>query len=80
MCNRLQTEVAGFLVSIPHYKVVKMAGVGDVNVQFLINVPAGDPLERPCTIIGKKRNLKTVSFPKLSPYLGERTSSKVSVQ
>ncbi len=33
-----------------------MAGVGDVNVQFLINVPAGDPLERPCTIIGKKRN------------------------
>ena len=49
-----------------------------VKIEFLSRVRAGDPLERPCTILGSNTNLKCVSFDKVSPYLGDRVTAKVS--
>ena len=46
-------------------------------MQFLPSVPQGDPLERPCTLLGKKANLEAVPFSSVSGYLGSRVSSEV---
>ena len=51
-----------------------------VEVEFLEEVPAGDPLQRPCTVLGKKTNLQGLPFSKVSPYLGDRVTEEVSYQ
>lgn len=50
-----------------------------VTVDFLEQVAAGDPLQRPCTILGKKGNVQSLSFDKVSPYLGDKVTEEVAV-
>ena len=48
------------------------------EIRFYTTVPAGDPAERPCTIVGKKSNLSVVSFASVAPYLGNKITEDVS--
>lgn len=48
------------------------------TVKFLVNVPSGDPMNRPCTILGKKANLESVGYEKVAPFLGNRVTKEVS--
>ena len=50
-----------------------------VKVEFLEKVPSGDPSERPCTILGKKTNLQSVPFEKVSSYLGSKVTEEVYI-
>lgn len=49
-----------------------------VEVEFLIEVPPGDPANRPCTILGKKKNLQCVLYSQVFPYLGDRVTEEVA--
>ena len=51
-----------------------------VKIEFQVNVPAGDSAVRPVTILGKKRNLESVSFAQVSPYLGDKVTKEVTLQ
>ena len=46
-------------------------------VQFLEEVPPGDPEKRPCTVLGKKKNLKIVDYVTVSPYFGDKVTKEV---
>ncbi len=48
-----------------------------VKIEFLVEVPPADPSTRPCSILGKKENLKLVPFAKLTPYLGTKVTEEV---
>ena len=50
------------------------------SVKFLEVVPAGDPLNRPCTILGKKTNLKLVDYDKVQPYFGDKVNKEVTAR
>lgn len=47
------------------------------EVEFKVEVPSGDPSQRPCTILGKKTNLQAVSYDKVSPYFGDKVTEEV---
>ena len=48
-----------------------------VKVEFLADIFPGDPSERPCTILGKKTNLISVTYAKVLPYFGDKVAEKV---
>ena len=48
-----------------------------VQIEFKVNVAAGDPSTRPVTILGKKGNLESVPFVQVAPYLGDKVTEEV---
>lgn len=47
------------------------------EVVFCKNVTPGDPNERPCTIFGKPKNLGSISFAAVAPFLAPRVTEEV---
>lgn len=50
------------------------------EVVFCKSVTPGDPNERPCTILGKPKNLQSVSFAGVAPFLTPRVTEEVVSQ
>ena len=48
-----------------------------VSLAFVEKVSPGDPKNRPVTILGKKGELESISFSRVSPYLGGKVSEEV---
>ena len=48
-----------------------------VQVEFLEQVCAGDPSQRPCIILGKKTNLQSLPYSSVLEYLGDKVTEEV---
>lgn len=49
------------------------------TLEFVAQVGASDPSQRPCTILGKKGNVQPLPFAKVSPYLGDKVTKEVAI-
>ena len=47
------------------------------EVVFCKSVTPGDPNERPCTILGKPKNLESLPFSAVAPFLAPRVTEEV---
>ena len=49
------------------------------EVVFCKSVTPGDPNERPCTILGKPKNLESLPFSAVAPFLAPRVTEEVVI-
>ena len=52
-------------------------GVMAATVEVLESVLPEDPSSRPCTVLGKKCNLKSLDFEKVKPFFGDKVTKEV---
>ena len=48
-----------------------------VDINYVRDVPVGDPETQPCRIIGKLANLQQISYSQISACLGDKVDEQV---